>query len=101
MVTGKHSGKHVVGGRVPDYHVVGRRNGYYRDNDDNEHDNDLELNKDNDNDNGDREPINKDNDNYNGDREPINQEAPGHHPLTALLNYNSLWGQRGSNLIII
>ena len=22
MVTGKHSGKHVVGGRVPDYHLV-------------------------------------------------------------------------------
>ena len=88
MVTGKHSGKHVVGGRVPDYHLVGRRNGYYRDNDDNDYENDLEL-------------INKDNDNDNGDREPINQEAPGHHPLTSLLHYNSLRGQRGSHLIII
>ena len=57
MVTGKHSGKHVVGGRVPDYHLVGRRNGYYRDNDDNEHDNDLELiNKDNDNEQGTYKP---------------------------------------------
>ena len=99
MVTGKHSGKHVVRGRVPDYHLVGRRNGYYRDNDDNDYENDLELiNKDNDND---LELINKDNDNDNGDREPINQEAPRHHPLTALLHYNSLRGQRGSNLIII
>ena len=93
MVTGKQAtphprGEHVVGGRVPDYHLVGRRNGYYRDNDDNDYENDLEL-------------INKDNDNDNGDREPINQEAPRHHPLTALLHYNSLRGQRGSNLIII